>query len=269
MIIDDILDYRPTHIVQKTENSKLLLVSSHFLKNYQNFTIPVLRTTQLNYMKGYFLSCQINNTLAGINFLIKDEHHIDEINKDLLDLMLYLDLIGFSKPFFTEASVSLDDYSGNTENIVYYLLQSFITSFLFEINLNNTENSLEQLNIIARPVIERELGFGFDLKNGSPAVLKEFLYKLNLLKIKPHFIVTDNIELRKIIHNEYDFKLGTFFKSPKDTEFKYDYLYFNGNIKSEKTETLSFNESNSFINFIKCKNTFGVFVKNYLEQAEI
>ena len=72
MILDDILDYRPTHIVQKTENSKLLLVSSHFLKNYQNFTIPVLRTTQLNYMKGYFLSCQINNTLAGINFLIKD-----------------------------------------------------------------------------------------------------------------------------------------------------------------------------------------------------
>ncbi|MBN2695553.1 hypothetical protein JXR93_12905 [bacterium] len=186
-MLEEILSYRPTHVFHKLKSTNIPLISYHTIAKNQNYNVPVLFSDSLDTMKGFLVASQSLKAVNGISVPISNEDNIDRANRIFEELACYLHTMGYITPFFLEASITLSKYEDSLDNMFYYAVQSYFTSFMIGVTHTDLDKQIDSLNQIVKPIKERELGFTLYLKNSpyfTDEMRKELRKSLHLLGIQ-------------------------------------------------------------------------------------
>ncbi len=213
-MLEEILSYRPTHVFHKLKTTNIPLMSYHTIAKHQDYNVPVLFSDSLDTMKGFLLASQSLRAINGISVPISSEDNIDRANRVFEELVCYLHNIGYITPFFLEASITLSKYEDSLDNVFYYAVQSYFTSFMIGITHVDLDKQLDILNQIVKPIKERELGFTLYLRNSpyfTDDMRKDLRKSLHLLGIQPDAWVYQDGDRVECCRNGYflnhDFEL--------------------------------------------------------------
>ena len=204
MNLSSLLKLRPTHIEQKLNDTWISLLPLSTISKLQNFRIPILKSNEIEELKGWFFASKMSSTITGISFDVSKDESIFGIEIILKKLIVYLTKSNIDNPFFIEAEIDLEKLDKNPETIFYHLLQSYFTTFNIKISILNLKNEVEKLNSIYKPIRDLELGFTLTINSSSRDILNnldELIKVLSIFKIKPNFImIKDNdLEAKKLI----------------------------------------------------------------------
>ena len=220
MILNDLLSLRPTHIEQKLGDTWILLLPLSIISKLQSFRIPILKSNNIEELKGWFFAAKLSSTVMGISFDVSTDDSLLAAEITLKKLIVYLKKENLNNPFFIEAELDFNKIEKHPETIFYYLLQSYFTTFNLKINISKYKDQIENLNAIYKPIRDLELGFTLTIDSDSQEILKyidDFTKVLRVFKIKPDYIkIKDNNPKVKLLIQE---KL--------DIKFSEDLLIFN------------------------------------------
>ena len=213
MSLNSLLKLRPTHIEQKLNDTWISLLPLSIISKLQTFRIPILKSNDIEELKGWFFASKMSSTVTGISFDVTDDDAIFGIEIILKKLVGYLTKSNIDNPFFIEAEIDLGKIDKNPETIFYHLLQSFFTTFNIKIDILNLKDEIEKLNSIYKPIRDLELGFTLTLDSSSQDILNnldEFVRTLSVFRIKPDFImIKDNdLETKTLISEKLNVKFS-------------------------------------------------------------
>ena len=213
MYLSDFLNLRPTHIEQKLGDTNISILPLSIISKLQASKIPILKSQNIEELKGWFWASKFTSTLTGISFNVSNDDLLSEAENILIEIILYLIDIKFDLPFFAEAEIDLKSMDKEPETVFYRLLQSYFTTFNLKLDISNIKNETESLNIIYKAIRNLELGVTLGIDSEDEDIIKyldDFLEMLSLFKIKPNYIYfkSNNYEIKNLIKEKLDIKLS-------------------------------------------------------------
>jgi len=137
MYLSDFLNLRPTHIEQKLGDTNISILPLSIISKLQASKIPILKSQNIEELKGWFWASKFTSTLTGISFNVSNDDLLSEAENILIEIILYLIDIKFDLPFFAEAEIDLKSMDKEPETVFYRLLQSYFTTFNLKLDISN------------------------------------------------------------------------------------------------------------------------------------
>lgn len=268
MLLSDFIYLRPTHIEQKLKDTNISILPLYIIHRLQASKIPILKTYDIDNLKGWFWASKFTSTITGISFNVTDENNLSETENILIEIILDLIDKKFDIPFFVEAEIELKKLDKDAESFFYMLLQSYFSAFNLRIDITDLEKQMEALNSFYKAIKNLELGLTLSLDNEDEEILDNFdifLEKLSLFKIKPDYLYlkTNNYDLKNLVKSKIDVKLAE--NIEKFNNFSSN-IYINGDfLKSgikEKPENQVFYSAISLFKALRMQNSVAKTIQN-------
>jgi len=274
MILNDLLNLRPTHIEQKLGDTRISILPLSVVSKLQSFNIPILKSTEVEELKGWFFASKMTSTVTGISFDVSTNDSLLGVEIILKKLIAFLKKNNINNPFFIEAEIDFSKIEKSPETIFYYLLQSYFTAFNLKIDILNFTNEIEGLNAIYKPIRDLELGFTLTIDSSSKDILNnldDFSRLLSVFKIKPDYIIIkdNDHETKEILKEKLNIKIAE--NLSLYNKFS-DNIYVDSSLLrtsvNEKIENQVFYSAKKFFEGFMLKNTLPKFLENLYELGD-